>query len=188
MSGLVNEVLRSIREETGENVPRVVAEVEVDKMCDAFVQRVDGVGYDYAVRMAPAVARYLARRWKGEEGKRLRAAIAAFEKGERSEPEPEPVILAHRVLVNGAIVAVDEKGKATFVGCDWLVEVASGNPEPDSYADTVTVVPCGAKVRSLDGSLDHTRCDAGHERHPYGSVEEEFLTMAEEHRARREGR
>lgn len=31
-------------------------------------------------------------------------------------------------------------------GCIWLVEVPSGNPEPDSYADTVRIVPCGAPI------------------------------------------
>lgn len=32
--------------------------------------------------------------------------------------------------------------------CDWLVEVASGNPEPDSYADTIAIVPCGVVVQA----------------------------------------
>lgn len=30
--------------------------------------------------------------------------------------------------------------------CQWLVERASGNPEPDSYADTITIGACGEPI------------------------------------------
>jgi hypothetical protein len=44
--------------------------------------------------------------------------------------------------------------------CPWLIEVASGNPEPDSYADTVRIVECGAPVTVNEyGSW---RCEYGH--------------------------
>lgn len=50
--------------------------------------------------------------------------------------------------------------------CGWLVEVASGNPEPDCYADTVLIVECGADaVYDTDGSWE---CEAGHS---YVSIE-----------------
>lgn len=32
------------------------------------------------------------------------------------------------------------------LACGWLIEIASGNPEPDSYADTVKIIECGEPV------------------------------------------
>jgi hypothetical protein len=64
-------------------------------------------------------------------------------------------------------------GVAHFLICDWLVEVPTFHPEPDFPSDLYAIVPCGANVRSLDGTttLGHTACDAGHVRHTYGSPE-----------------
>lgn len=45
--------------------------------------------------------------------------------------------------------------------CTWLVEVPTGHPEPDSYADTVDVVECGAPTSTTaDGGY---ACENGHE-------------------------
>lgn len=72
-----------------------------------------------------------------------------------------------RFLASGLLVEVDAMTrKATPVVCDWLVEVASGNPEPDSIEDTVKIVECGAKVRRHPGYPDATICDHGHDRLP----------------------
>lgn len=53
--------------------------------------------------------------------------------------------------------------------CNWLVQVPSGNPEPDEPADLWTEVECGATVRPHpdypDAPLgDALLCDAGHRR------------------------
>lgn len=86
----------------------------------------------------------------------------------------KPRISGIHVLSNGRVVNVDpQTGVATFETCFWLVRVASGNPEPDSIEDTYRDVECGSRVFSLDGSLDHTACDAGHVRHAYGSAEQQ---------------
>jgi hypothetical protein len=57
--------------------------------------------------------------------------------------------------------------------CNWLIRIASNNPEPDSPEDCYDEVPCGLVVKSLDpGSVDpssHTTCAWGHERAVYGS-------------------
>jgi hypothetical protein len=69
----------------------------------------------------------------------------------------------------------------TFVTCSWLVEVATGNPEPDFPSDLYTVEECGARVTSLDGKadLEHTECENGHVRHAYGSAEWQADDMAD---------
>lgn len=71
---LVGEVRRSIEIETGEKTPRYVAEVWVDRMCYSFCESFASEP-EYAVRCSPGVARHLAFRWKGEDGRRLRAMI-----------------------------------------------------------------------------------------------------------------
>jgi hypothetical protein len=50
-------------------------------------------------------------------------------------------------------------------GCQWLIEVASGNPEPDFPEDCVKIVPCGGKVDLVvrDGVEIGWRCEFGHE-------------------------
>lgn len=76
-------------------------------------------------------------------------------------------------LASGALAFVDPAtGKAKVWTCDWLVRVASGNPEPDSESDCWVEVECGAKVRVLDGFPnaplgDAVICDGGHDRVSY---------------------
>lgn len=51
--------------------------------------------------------------------------------------------------------------ETTFT-CGWLVERASGNPEPDSYEDTVIIAECGEPVPvDIDGEPTgrHALCD-----------------------------
>ena len=76
----------------------------------------------------------------------------------------------HRILRSGTVVWV-EGGVATIERCSWLVRVATGNPEPDSIEDTYRDEECGGKVKSLDGTMDHTTCEYGHDRHTYGTAE-----------------
>jgi hypothetical protein len=79
----------------------------------------------------------------------------------------------YRALASGALVEVGEDGTAEFLTCSWLIEVATGHPEPDFPSDLYDVVECGAKVFTLDGAadLDHTTCEFGHERHAMGTSE-----------------
>jgi hypothetical protein len=60
-------------------------------------------------------------------------------------------------------------------GCPWLIEVPSGNPEPDSKADTVKHVECGAILRP-DGP-DGEVCEAGHQ---FGNLERRLAPFGEE--------
>jgi hypothetical protein len=74
------EAVRNIRaewlEETGHDPGKVGAEVILDNLAEAFLHKWEGAGPKYAVEADPGTARYLAHRWTGEDGKRLRAAIA----------------------------------------------------------------------------------------------------------------
>lgn len=98
-----------------------------------------------------------------------------------------------RILSNKRIVDVDERGRATFETCSWLVNVPTASlhpapaPEddpngewepwyPDFPSDVYTAVECGARITSLDGTLEHTTCDNGHAHHTYGSPEWEADT------------
>lgn len=74
---MVKEIRVSWTTETGEDPGRVGAEVILDRMCDAFVHKVEGAGYAYAVREQPEIANYLVWQWKGGERKALRAAMTA---------------------------------------------------------------------------------------------------------------
>ena len=83
-----------------------------------------------------------------------------------------------RALASGAIVEIDARGRAQFVTCDWLVEVPSGHPEPDSLADCFVLVGCGARVRvhpaylndpRVEDVMDATICENGHDRVSYAS-------------------
>jgi len=57
----------------------------------------------------------------------------------------------------------DERGSGER--CGWLVEVPSGNPEPDSGSDCWMLVECGAALTfTHDGN--GWRCDNGHEHLP----------------------
>ena len=61
--------------------------------------------------------------------------------------------------------------------CGWLVERPSNNPEPDSYADTIDVGPCG------DGPVDERGLCA---RHAYAMdlPLDEFEAISERHDGR----
>jgi hypothetical protein len=49
--------------------------------------------------------------------------------------------------------------------CDWLIRVASGNPEPDFPEDLWTEIECGAQLTVNEyGSW---RCASGHEHVSY---------------------
>ena len=78
---------------------------------------------------------------------------------------------------NGRIYFVDERGHATLARCTWLVEVASGDPEPSCPADTVKIVECGAKLTRLDD--DGWTCADGHEHLAYGSAAQQAQERAE---------
>lgn len=45
--------------------------------------------------------------------------------------------------------------------CPWLIEVASGNPEPDSYADTVMTIECGSPLYKVNDAR-RLVCKSGH--------------------------
>jgi hypothetical protein len=74
-----------------------------------------------------------------------------------------------QVLAGGALVDVDERGRTSFIECGWLVQVPSGHPEPDFPSDEWLIVPCPLRRLSVDGSVDWTTCEAGHEHVTYGS-------------------
>jgi hypothetical protein len=59
--------------------------------------------------------------------------------------------------------------------CPWLIAVPSGNPEPDSPADTIAHVECGAILRPYgpDGEI----CEAGHE---FGNLERRLAPFGEQ--------
>jgi hypothetical protein len=76
----------------------------------------------------------------------------------------------------------DSPEVAPFDTCPWLVEVPSGNPEPDSPSDCWLTVECGAPV-TFDG--DAWSCEAGH---GHRGVEAEWAADALRERAEREGR
>ena len=86
-----------------------------------------------------------------------------------------------RRLSSGVLVEVFGSSPVKFVTCSWLVEVATGNPEPDFPSDLYTVEECGARVTSLDGKadLEHTECENGHVRHAYGSAARQEEDQAE---------
>jgi hypothetical protein len=59
--------------------------------------------------------------------------------------------------------------------CPWTILVASGHPEPDSPADTVREVACGAALHPdpPDGAV----CDAGHQ---FGNLARRYAPFGEE--------
>jgi hypothetical protein len=73
------------------------------------------------------------------------------------------------------------------VTCTWLIEVASGNPEPDSYADTIKHIECGAPLTTNEyGSYS---CTNGHRHVSFDDPERgafELELIAEERSAERE--
>jgi hypothetical protein len=72
-----------------------------------------------------------------------------------------------RISATGAILIADEKGVYRVHRCFDLVRVASGNPEPDSFADTFNDIPCGEIVRAVDGRTTKVECDGGHQHTSY---------------------
>jgi len=65
--------------------------------------------------------------------------------------------------------------------CHWMIEVASGNPEPDSYADTIKIIDCGAPLtRFVRNGSAGWECESGHDGWEYGSPEAEYQMMEEE--------
>ncbi len=57
--------------------------------------------------------------------------------------------------------------------CSWIIQVPSGNPEPDSEADCWQFVECGAPLTvthhnpaDTSGWSDGYRCDNGHNHLP----------------------
>ena len=72
--------------------------------------------------------------------------------------------------------------------CHWLVERASGNPEPDSLADTVIVEDCGAPLtRFVRNGSRGWECEAGHDGWEYGAAECEAQMMEDEWNERHYG-
>lgn len=66
-----------------------------------------------------------------------------------------------RTLNSGTKVFVDVvTGRATFPTCPWLVRVASGHPEPDSFADTFMDVECGRRIPMDEGLCEDHRAIA----------------------------
>ena len=79
-----------------------------------------------------------------------------------------------RVLASGRIAIIGERGKVELATCGWLVEVPSGNPEPDSEADCWREVDCGAPLFAIDGDIDAGwYCANGHQHYTYGSARQQ---------------
>ena len=72
--------------------------------------------------------------------------------------------------------------------CHWMIEVAIGNPEPDSYADTIKIIDCGAPLtRFVRNGSAGWECESGHNGWEYGSPEAEYQMMEEEFYDRQQG-
>lgn len=82
-----------------------------------------------------------------------------------------------KVLASGRLVEVDPTTrKATPVRCSWLIQVASGNPEPDFPEDCFVIEECGVPLRAI---TDGWACDGGHVHHFYGSHTQQVAERAE---------
>jgi len=69
-------------------------------------------------------------------------------------------------------------GKDTHMEtCGWLIEVASGHPEPDSPSDMIRIVECGAPVTTI---TDGWECANGHRHLFYGSASQQAEEAMEE--------
>lgn len=82
-----------------------------------------------------------------------------------------------RLTRTGAILLADARGVYAVWRCDWLVRVATGHPEPDSFADTFRDIPCGHIMRQVDG---YPTCDGGHVRYPYDGRHEDTMADSED--------
>jgi hypothetical protein len=78
---------------------------------------------------------------------------------------------APRQMSNGYWVAPDADGRLHLATCDWLVEVPSGNPEPDSIEDCWTIRPCGARITWFGHEGASFTCEAGHHHESYVATE-----------------
>lgn len=87
LAAIVLSIQDEYKRETGERPSADVAEILLDRMCDAFVHKLGSAGAEYAVRDDMRTAEYLAHQWADkEDGERLRIAIARV----KAEP-PAPV-------------------------------------------------------------------------------------------------
>ncbi len=68
---LVGQIVRDIEKETGTKPPREEAQARVDQLVSEFHELYASLP-DHAVTEMPNIARYLAWRWKGEDGRQLR--------------------------------------------------------------------------------------------------------------------
>jgi len=97
----------------------------------------------------------------------------------------------HKFITRVEMVIEDHenhRGGPTGETCHWMIEVASGNPEPDSYADTIKIVDCGAPLtRFVRNGSAGWECENGHNGWEYGSAECEYQMMEEEYYDRRYG-
>ncbi|GAC1521646.1 MAG: hypothetical protein NVS3B1_06100 [Marmoricola sp.] len=72
-----------------------------------------------------------------------------------------------RTLTNGRLVEVDERGRATFFRCGWLVQQPTFAEEIDFPEDAYRIVECGALTVAF---REGWACDNGHE---FGGMEYE---------------
>lgn len=93
---------------------------------------------------------------------------------------------AYRTLGNGIIMELSDDGRAyRRATCHWLVEVPSGNPEPDCYEDTIRIVECDAPLTWVSESGASFTCEAGHHHVAYteGGADIEWAREMEERAA-----
>lgn len=73
--GIRGEIRDEWKSETGEDPGQIGASVILDRLCDAFVMNVEGVGVGYAVKQDPRIATYLLSVWRGSARRELKTAI-----------------------------------------------------------------------------------------------------------------
>jgi hypothetical protein len=69
--------------------------------------------------------------------------------------------------------------------CHWLIEVASGNPEPDFPEDLYRTIECGAPV--VFNEYGSWKCEAGHEHVSYDDPARGSYEAEQVYRERQEG-
>lgn len=71
--------------------------------------------------------------------------------------------------------------------CHWMIQIASGCPEPDSYEDTIQVVDCGATLTrfTAESGTRGWRCESGHHGWEFGSDEMQSEELEHEFQERR---
>jgi hypothetical protein len=96
-----------------------------------------------------------------------------------------PICCEGHKFIQRVEFVIDDHERPDENKCHWLVERANGNPEPDSYADTVDVGDCGAPLhRFVRNGSAGWECEAGHSGWEYGSAECEAQMMEEEYNER----